>query len=161
MQHTGGDEFVVLDKGTRFIVKIGEMRCTCNEWQISGIPCRHACSAIGRVNERADKYVHKFFQKDLYLKAYDGVIHPMVDERYWPSTDFLQLDPPPLKRQPGRPTKNRKRDATEEGPNKRFKRSVGVLCGNCKQPGHNRRHCQRAPVAKKKKAEVCVLISCN
>jgi hypothetical protein len=28
-------------------VRIDKMECTCRAWQLSGIPCRHACADLG------------------------------------------------------------------------------------------------------------------
>ncbi|GAV91949.1 hypothetical protein CFOL_v3_35334 [Cephalotus follicularis] len=71
-----------------------------------------------------------------------------------PEADLIQ--PPPLKRLPGRPTVNRKREAGE--PVAGIKRSSTVRCGICGGLAHNKRKCQRAPVMKKVNCEhmICV-----
>lgn len=146
--HSGRGEFLVICKGTRLVVRLDDRYCLCNEWQISGIPCSHACAAIGWKKDDPKSYVDPFFSKDTYIKAYSEIIRPAVDPIYWKEDDCEPIGPPPLKRQPGRLTKNRRREVGETEGDKKRKRSVGVICGNCKYPGHNRRHCQRAPTAR-------------
>ncbi|KAG5550083.1 hypothetical protein RHGRI_015138 [Rhododendron griersonianum] len=81
------------------------------------------------------------------------MIHPIRDQRYWEPDQFHKLDPPPLRRMPGRPRKNRRREADEAPAGaSHMKRSQTLRCTNCKEFGHNRRTCQRAPVKKKKGA---------
>jgi hypothetical protein len=86
--------------------------------------------------------------------AYSDIIHPvpdlmMVELNERPEDVVL---PPLLKRLPGRPKKNRRKEpweGTETGTV--AKRSSTVRCVNCKQLGHNKRTCQRAPVGSNKR----------
>jgi hypothetical protein len=56
------------------------------------------------------------------------------------SDDTPALLPPDVKRQPGRPRKNRIRGHSEVEPGKKMR------CGRCKQyAGHNARSCRNAP----------------
>lgn len=50
--------------------------------------------------------------------------------------------PPDLRKQPGRPTKNRKRAADECNVTSQSKRSCTLRCSNCKHFGHNKKTCQ-------------------
>ncbi|KAG5553273.1 hypothetical protein RHGRI_011212 [Rhododendron griersonianum] len=87
------------------------------------------------------------------MQCYGGMIHPIRDQRYWEPDQFHKLDPPPLRRMPGRPRKKRRREADEAPAGaSHMKRSQTLRCTNCKEFGHNRRTCQRAPVKKKKGA---------
>ena len=61
-----------------------------------------------------------------------------------PQTIILPLK---LKRNPGRPRKERIREPDEVGPSAERKRSYTIRCKNCLQLGHNKRSCQRAPVS--------------
>ncbi|XP_028056708.1 GPI-anchored CFEM domain protein A-like isoform X2 [Camellia sinensis] len=57
------------------------------------------------------------------------------------------LQPPPLKRLPGRPRTSRKRAAHEPpAGTSQTKRSSTLRCKWCMQFGHNKRTCQRGPV---------------
>jgi hypothetical protein len=57
---------------------------------------------------------------------------------------YEQIDPPILRRLPGRPRVNRKRSVIEgpSGPHD-ARRSSTVRCGNCREFGHNILGCQR------------------
>ena len=69
----------------------------------------------------------------------------MVDIHENPEDVIL---PPVLRRLPGRPRKNRRREPGE-GPSGvgTARRSATVRCDICKQFGHNKRTCQRDSVA--------------
>lgn len=59
-----------------------------------------------------------------------------------------------LKRLPGRPRKNRRKEPGETTAGSgQARRSTTVRCDNCKQLGHNKRTCQRAPVASRKRKQ--------
>ncbi|KAG5544465.1 hypothetical protein RHGRI_017028 [Rhododendron griersonianum] len=65
----------------------------------------------------------------------------------WEEVPGEPVQPPPLKRLPGRPRKSRRRAADEPAPGgSESRRSCTVRCANCKEIGHNKRTCQRAPV---------------
>ncbi|KAL3533502.1 hypothetical protein ACH5RR_007023, partial [Cinchona calisaya] len=59
-------------------------------------------------------------------------------EAYWTSSTTTE-------KSPGRPRRNRKREADEATPSQ-SRRSTTFKCGNCGGFGHNKRTCQRAPV---------------
>ncbi|GFZ06897.1 hypothetical protein Acr_18g0010670 [Actinidia rufa] len=71
----GSDEYEVLDEGMTYcaLEVLNTHRCTCNEWQISGIPCRHAAAAIKHRR----------------------------DQRLWEVVNGDIVEPPPLRRLPG------------------------------------------------------------
>ncbi|MED6186378.1 hypothetical protein PIB30_066080 [Stylosanthes scabra] len=71
-----------------------------------------------------------------------------------PLPDLNTLDdedvlPPPLRRFPERPRKNRKKEKDKDAQSN-TRRISTIRCSNCKDLGHNRRGYQRAPVRAKK-----------
>lgn len=56
----------------------------------------------------------------------------------WSENDLPKLIPPSIRRLPGNPKKNRKRETDEARPQKRSK---CVHCTVCGRLGHNRRSC--------------------
>lgn len=89
--------------------------------------------------------------KETYLRAHAGMIHPIPDQRLWEPVEGDVLEPPPLRRLPGRPRKNRRREVDDAAAGtSESRRSQTIKCSNCQHFGHNKRSCQRAPVAKKK-----------
>lgn len=148
----GNDEYEVLEmeKGVSYTVNLASHRCTCREWQISGIPCRHAASAVTHKRGNLEEYCDDSFSKATYLRAYGGMIHPIPDQRLWEFVGGDIVQPPPLKRLSGRPRKNRRREAGEaEAGTSNVRRANTLKCSTCKEFGHNKRTCQRAPVRRK------------
>ncbi|KAH7836526.1 hypothetical protein Vadar_002444 [Vaccinium darrowii] len=117
------------------------------QWEISGIPCKHAMAAITYGRKNVEDYVHPYFSKEMYLRAYAGMIHPILDHSMWTMCPGDPLDPPPLKRMPGRPRKNRRRQEDEGAAGtSQSKRSQTLKCTWCQEYGHNKRTCQRGPI---------------
>ncbi|XP_059625409.1 uncharacterized protein LOC132268597 [Cornus florida] len=108
-----------------YIVMFGERTSCCREWQVSGVPCMHACAAITTTRVDIEKLCSDFYNKDTYTKTYTPFIHPMHDESMWTEVDKPELDPPKLKRPCGRPRVSRKR---EDGEAEAKKRSTIVRC---------------------------------
>lgn len=59
------------------------------------------------------------------------------------------MEAPPVKPQPGRPKKNRKRDPHEnlKKPGKLTKHGIKMKCGVCGETGHNKRKCNKKDTA--------------
>ncbi|KAG5550078.1 hypothetical protein RHGRI_015138 [Rhododendron griersonianum] len=151
--YCGGDVYEVIDDGHTFQLNMSTRTCTCREWQVAGIPCRHTVSALTHKRVNIEDGCDPSYKLEAYMQCYGGMIHPIRDQRYWEPDQFHKLDPPPLRRMPGRPRKNRRREADEAPAGaSHMKRSQTLRCTNCKEFGHNRRTCQRAPVKKKKGA---------
>lgn len=130
---------------------IEHRRCSCREWQIVGIPCKHAAAAITHKRGNIEEWCDPTFMKETYLRAHATMIHPIQDQRLWEPVEGDVLEPPPLRRLPGRPRKNRRREVDEAAAGtSESRRSQTIKCSNCQNFDHNKRSCQRAPVAKKK-----------
>ncbi|XP_028805899.1 uncharacterized protein LOC114760781 [Neltuma alba] len=117
-------------------------RCTCLAWQMSGIPCPHACAAIKLVHRSVYDYVDDCYKLSTQEKIYANSMRPIATH------DCPQPDAPivshmltqtflhPLitKRPPGRPRINR---IESQFQNKRV-----YHCGRCKEPGHTAKTCK-------------------
>ena len=51
---SGGSKFEVHCKGKQFVVDLEKRSCACYRWDIIGIPCMHAVSAIAYKKEMAE-----------------------------------------------------------------------------------------------------------
>ncbi|KAF8398461.1 hypothetical protein HHK36_017389 [Tetracentron sinense] len=140
----GGPDYEVLDDNVGYVGNIEKRECICGAWQITGIPCKHAMAALRYKRLEPEEFVDAYFTKEVYLKTYSHLIHPIPDESMWPALDLESINPPSLHRRPGRPKKNRRREADESAPGS-SRRSGLVRCQRCKQYGHNKRTCQGAP----------------
>ncbi|XP_020413352.1 uncharacterized protein LOC109947482 [Prunus persica] len=90
-----------------FAVDLRAKTCSCRRWDLCGIPCPHAISAIFQRSEDIEDYVDKLYKKEAYLKTYGPIIRhvPFIDQ--WPRSCLLVIKPPNFRIQPGRPRKVR------------------------------------------------------
>ncbi|KAL7194197.1 hypothetical protein ACSBR1_034580 [Camellia fascicularis] len=116
---------------TTNVVDLRERTCGCRDWDLTGIPCKHAISCIYLTREKPEAYVHNYFSKETYFRTYSFMINPMP-------------------RKPvGKPRKKRKKAADEPKNVHRVSRKYKtVQCAKCMGFGHNRRSC-KGPVHKK------------
>ena len=141
----GEVEFEVIDRCVHYTFNLQGRTCICNEQDISGLPCRHATCGIVHRREPLKLYCDAYFSKATYFRAYSELIHPIPDVSLWPPLEVTPSSvlPPPLRRLPGRPKKNRRREADEGAPASQNRRSSTLRYTLCKQYGHNMRTCQR------------------
>ncbi|OMO89154.1 Transposase, MuDR, plant [Corchorus olitorius] len=95
------DRFVELRKAH----KTSEMSCcnitsTLNSGQklskgktLSGIPCAHACTVIWHFKGEPDDYIHPYYHKETYLKAYAYDLQPINGDHEWAKTGREPLLP--------------------------------------------------------------------
>ena len=141
---TGNDAFEVRNGSHAFKVDLSTRTCNCRLWQLSGLPCIHATSAIMSVNLYPKQFVRNWFRKGLYQATYNNFLHPVGGTDFWPDqSQFSTVLPPILKKMPGRPRKKRIRAKGEGGSGTRVSK-VGTIitCGNCLQQGHNKKGCK-------------------
>jgi hypothetical protein len=142
---TGETHFEVfsLSTTTTYTVNLNEGKCTCFQWQKTGLPCSHAIAAILSQKKDPQTFAQSFYTLDSYRKTYaNPIFSPDADKADDIPTfeetsdsgineeDFLL--PPHASRSIGRPRKKRIRSGVE-GPfgNKRAKK-----CSNCGGLGH-------------------------
>lgn len=137
------DLFEVKSFSDKYIVNLLQHSCTCRKWDLIGIPCQHAISAIFLKHEDVEDYVSHWYTVETYRKSYEHIIYPVPSEKFWDDSGLGPVAPPLHKNQPGRPKKLRRRDPEESV--KPFKvRKTGVImrCSNCKGCGHNKTTCK-------------------
>lgn len=140
-------------RGDQYAVFLNDRNCTCRLWQISGIPCCHAISAILKIGEDPSGYAHGCYSRQLFLQIYQNVLYPISGKSLWPESDYPVLDPPICCVQPGRPKKSRRKDVTEERSGiharrdnvQRLRKHVIMHCSKCGQAGHNSATCKNDP----------------
>jgi hypothetical protein len=98
-------------------------------------------------NIDVDQYVPDYYRKEAYAACYSHMIYPTNGQNLWTKTEFVDLQPPPIKRQPGRPKKKRNREAGEmKKDDSQLKRARnGIRCGRCQEIGHNKSTCKLPP----------------
>lgn len=142
--HVNCSDGIVFEVCTRpsCVVNMLEGSCTCREWQVLRLPCKHACAVIHKIGGNVEDYCSLYFTSDVYRKCYEETIQPISDiDKPEADPDNLEVRPPQTKRRPGRRKKNRIPSQQSLEPEK-----MVYLCGRCKQPGHNRKSCSN-PIA--------------
>lgn len=95
--HAGGGRFEVRDMfGGRYAVNICEMTCSCRSWNLTGIPCIHGVCAIAGSGRDPEAYVHKYYSKEMFRKAYQNILEPVKSPPFWPRTNralLVHLEP--------------------------------------------------------------------
>nr|KAJ0213335.1 hypothetical protein LSAT_V11C400182760 [Lactuca sativa] len=148
---SGYKEFEVFLGNERYAVNLNQRACGCRSWQLTGIPCVHAISAISSLNLDVEAFVSNSYTKASFLSSYEYNIHPLNDSSEWPHVEGLHTILPPLKRRlPGRPCVKRKRDQAERELSGHTRHTVSragipLRCTICHQTGHNKATCPSKP----------------
>ena len=144
----GNSKFEVKMGENGYVIDTNARTCSCRMWELSGIPCCHAISAIYYLNDDPYKYVASCFKVEMCKKAYGHYMQPLNGEKLWPKDNSQAMLPPPQRRMPGRPQKSRRKGAHEE-PKQSTKqghqvsrRGRKMQCKNCKQYRHNKKGCK-------------------
>lgn len=135
------------NNGDTFEVALDMKSCSCREWEMTGIPCRHACCAVTATNANIYDYVEKCYMKETQERIYSSSMHslpihdmPTLSD---PNSLSILLHPPPGvgvdKRPPGRPRKKQQINPPQL-PDKRK-----LHCSRCHKAGHNKSTCKECP----------------
>lgn len=141
---SGGDDYEVSTPYSSYVVNLKDRSCSCRRFQLSGIPCWHACKAILHNQEKLEDYVDDCYHTSTYLKTYSNILTPLNGKEMWPKSQKTPLTPPVIEVQPGRRKKARNKKNDE--PRNRIKlgkKGVQMHCTKCGQTGHNVRRCKR------------------
>ncbi|XP_058767169.1 uncharacterized protein LOC131640807 [Vicia villosa] len=125
----------------QLVVDIARKSCTCNFWELVGIPCRHAVAALSFRKQNPELFVDECYSRDRYAKCYGFAMIPINGQDMWPDVDTEELLPPSYKKGPGRPRKLRIRETGEEGARRRLP-GVSYRCTKCDKVGHNVKSCK-------------------
>ena len=126
--------------GFRFVVNLQERTCSCRQWQVSGLPCKHALAFITSLsNTHIRNHVDLYYSVDTFRAAYAQLIPAMPDKNQWPQSDHgFFMHPPLLKATAGRPKTERYKGSGDK------KRKKGQhLCPICKDYGHHWHNCKK------------------
>ena len=129
--------------GYEMVVDLEANKCVCRKWEMSGIPCYHACACIAWSKKRYQDFIHPCYTKDVYLECYKHIVEPICGEEEWQTTNYPKPLPPEVKPQTGRPKKKRNKanDVVEKDPTRLRRQNTKVKCSNCCEYSHNARTC--------------------
>ncbi|KAL7253599.1 hypothetical protein ACSBR1_008019 [Camellia fascicularis] len=118
------------------MVDVGRRTCSCFKWQINDFPCAHAVVAIRNSGLDLYELVIPYYHVAEYQNSYAQNIIPIptVEKPQFNSADFV-IQPPVVKRPPGRPKKKRMLSKGEQ--------VQQIRCGRCQRMGnHNEKTCK-------------------
>ncbi|CAH9122301.1 unnamed protein product [Cuscuta epithymum] len=133
---------------------MNERSCSCRGWGLSGIPCKHAISAIYNQDEDPEDYVHECYTVEVYKSIYQHVILGINGEELWDKSNYIPPLPPNFGRGVGRPSKARRKEPDEPTSQKKKKSSSKTIvklkrkqntvkCKKCGVEGHNSATCEK------------------
>jgi hypothetical protein len=76
---SGKGIFQVMDRDHSFVVDIGERKCECRRWDLTGIPCSHAISCLRHERIPTETMVHDCYCSARFLLAYGPKIKACSD----------------------------------------------------------------------------------
>ncbi|KAL0346023.1 UNVERIFIED_CONTAM: hypothetical protein Sradi_4433600 [Sesamum radiatum] len=131
-----------------------------NNW-VGDLRSKPVLSLLDGLRAKIMSRLHKRFQKGCTMQSevVTNVLNKHTVKLYilslilhWPEMELepANLLPPPLKRIPGRPRRNKRREHGEKTNVAASKRSFTLKCRLCGEFGHNKRTCQRVPVRNRK-----------
>ena len=126
-------------------VDIKEQSCTCRGWQMSSIPCDHACAILLSIGKNVVDFVDEIFKSLAQQLVYSSTFHGIETHDMLKVQDdgivrdvignvFFSLKPPYVKRSPRKPRKKRIES--------QFQDKRTVYCSRCNMAGHNRKTCK-------------------
>ncbi|KAL0328025.1 UNVERIFIED_CONTAM: hypothetical protein Scaly_2235100 [Sesamum calycinum] len=98
---------------SRCAVDLQRHTCSCRRWDLSGIPCKHAMSAINSQRLDAEDFIAECYSVATYLRVYQPCIMPVNGPEKWQHTDLPPLLPPNIARGVGRPARARRLEPDE------------------------------------------------
>ncbi|KAK4383492.1 hypothetical protein Sango_2769200 [Sesamum angolense] len=130
--------------------------CSCRKWDLTGIPCNHAMSAICSQVLDPEDFVNPCYSVQTFKKVYRYAIMPVNGPKLWAQTGNIPPLPPNFGRKAGRPSRarrmepdeipNKQRRSSKRGQKKPIKlkrQSFKVKCHYCGGTGHNQKGCDK------------------
>lgn len=80
--------------GYQMVVDLDAKKCACKKWELSGIPCYHACACIAWSKRNYEDFFHQCYSKDTFIACYSHTLEPICGEEEWVRTDYPRPQPP-------------------------------------------------------------------
>ncbi|XP_048532810.1 uncharacterized protein LOC125511465 [Triticum urartu] len=143
----------VSGRGRSYTVNLDKWTCSCGYFQLAGMPCCHAISAIYKSGRNIADFIHKCYSVEQFKKIYEHCLEPVEGQERWPISDKPRPQAPGYVSMPGRPRNNdRKREEGEAPKGKKMsKHGTKITCSMCGHKGHNKTGCHKNPEKGKKK----------
>ncbi|XP_048227260.1 uncharacterized protein LOC107261060 [Ricinus communis] len=80
-----GDKFQVAVGDDQFVVDLKKCTCSCRSWDITGIPCMHACSSIHFMKRGITDFFDAYFSVQKYTESYSYPLESINGKKMWPA----------------------------------------------------------------------------
>jgi hypothetical protein len=149
----GEDGFEVQEKeDRRYTVHLEQKTCTYRYWQLSGLPCCHAISAIYKATRQLDEFIAPCFSITEYRKTYQHCLQPVQGPDNWPISDMPRPLPPAYVKMPRRPKTERRREPGEAPKGTKLSIvGIKIKCRLRQKDTHNSMRCPLNSEAGKKR----------
>lgn len=84
---------VTTPRKDQYVVNLKKKTCTCRYWELTGMPCNHAVSAIwdnvehgGRNVPALEQWVHPIYWLDTWKEMYQYKVDPINGRSMWPKS---------------------------------------------------------------------------
>jgi hypothetical protein len=114
--------------------------CSCNKWQLSGLPCGHAIAVAAKLNcTDCSHLACPYFTVNNLKATYTPVVYPVGPQQTWlsPGWPLMTVRPPLMSKGPGRKSKHKRIPSRGEG-------NSLQRCSRCEQYGHSRNLCTQS-----------------
>ena len=133
--------------GHEIVVNLKARTCACKKWQLTGIPCHHACACIFFQKQQPQDYLHHYYERQRFIDLYSNLLEPINGEEFWEATNQQPILPPPVRVAPGTPKikRDKNNDVVEsrtDNPTVLKRVGTTLACKYCKESGHNSRSCK-------------------
>ncbi|XP_059281828.1 uncharacterized protein LOC132035547 isoform X2 [Lycium ferocissimum] len=105
--------YEVKDGRYKHVVNLIQGTCTYKILALKGIPCAHAIAIMHHDEANPLDAVSTGYRKETYLRAYGNFLQLTTNMEMCPETSNPKVEPPPIRKMPGRPSKKRKKELGE------------------------------------------------
>lgn len=140
--------FEVIHYGISHAVDLGKRTCSCRSWDLTGVPCAHAMSAILYMRHQPENYIAHWYTRITCEKTYHQRLQPVPGSTFWDHEgEGLVLPPDLVSKGPGKKKTARRKDADEptKGKTKYNRKGIQTRCSNCGVLGHSKKTCKSSP----------------
>ncbi|KAK8936506.1 hypothetical protein KSP39_PZI012203 [Platanthera zijinensis] len=134
--------------GDKWVVDLPNSCCSCNKWNLTGIPCVHAIACIFYKREDIESYADYWFKKTTYLKAYEHMLSPIKGQLEWPNSNLIPIVPWfANQKKAGRPKSHARSLEKDEIDTKKYdlkRHGCRYTCSNRGEKGHNKKGCSKS-----------------
>jgi hypothetical protein len=144
---------LITGRRRQYTVSLDNMTCSCGYFQLSGLPCSHAITAIYKCGRLVEDFIDPCYSVEVFNRIYEHCLQPVEGEELWPVSEKPRPQAPGYVKMPGRPKKNDRRREEHEKPKptkKMTKHGTVIVCSMCGNAGHNKSGCSKNPEKGKK-----------